>query len=331
MATALERAWYAPRRALWLLWPLHALMRALVTLRRALYRCGLKRSEGIDAPVIVIGNITVGGAGKTPLVLAVVEYLRAQGWRPGIISRGYKATVTNFPHRVLAADDAARCGDEPLLLAQRSDVPVFIDPDRVRAARAARAAGCDIIVSDDGLQHYRLRRDIEIHVLDAVRQLGNGWLLPAGPLREPASRLREVDLRVGNGAAFPGIAEHAMHLQLDALHALHGEGRAALADWRGRRVHAVAGIGNPERFFQALRQAGLDVEAHSFADHHAFSAADLPWRDAPILMTEKDAVKCRAVIRDAPADNIWWLPVSAQLPEEFFQLLAERLRGVRKE
>ncbi len=331
MASALERAWYAPRRALWLLWPLQVLMQVLVQLRRALYRRGLKRSERIDAPVIVVGNITVGGAGKTPLVLAVTEYLRAQGWQPGIISRGYKATVTDFPHRVRTTDDATQCGDEPLLLAQRSGVPVFIDPDRVRAARAARAAGCNIIVSDDGLQHYRLRRDIEIHVVDAVRQLGNGWLLPAGPLREPPSRLREIDLRVGNGAALPGIAEHAMHLRLETLHALHGEGRAALADWRGQRVHAVAGIGNPERFFQALRQAGLEVIAHPFADHHAFSAADLPWRDAPILMTEKDAVKCRMSISDTLADNIWWLPVTAQLPDEFFQLLAERLRGVRKE
>jgi tetraacyldisaccharide 4'-kinase len=325
--STLERAWYRPRRWLWLLWPLQALMRVLVACRRRAYRHGWLPSHRLPVPVIVIGNITVGGTGKTPLTAFVVQQLQTLGFKPGIVSRGYRSQPPFYPFSVSADTDVDLSGDEPLLLARQTKVPVVIDPDRVRGARALLELGCTIIVSDDGLQHYRLQRDLEIHVIDAARQLGNRWLLPAGPLREPPSRLQQIDLRVANGAATPVIGEHGMQLRSGDLLSLDRRRQRAVADWRGQRVHAVAGIGNPERFFRQLEQSGVVVERHPFGDHHRFQPADLPWTDAPIVMTEKDAVKCQQFDRD----DLWYLPVTAHLSPAFVAALTTKINAIRRD
>jgi tetraacyldisaccharide 4'-kinase len=323
----LADAWYGPRWRLCWLWPLHLLMRALVAIRRALYRWKILSSRHPGIPVIVVGNIAVGGTGKTPLVLWLVEFLQQQGWKPGIVSRGYGGKAAHYPCEVTEQSQAAAVGDEPLLLKRLSNVPVVVDPQRVCAAERLRELGCDIVISDDGLQHYAMQRDIEIAVLDAVRQLGNGWLLPAGPLRELPSRLQRVQLTVGNGAAIPSLAEHAMQLRPELCWSLTNPAAPrALASFAGATVHAVAGIGNPGRFFASLRSAGVKVQEHPFADHHAYQASDLPWQDAPILMTEKDAVKCAAFA----TPNMWFVRVKAELSESFSAQLASRLALLRQ-
>lgn len=319
-------AWYGPRRRLLVLWPLHLLMRVLIALRQRLYRWRWLSSSHPGIPVIVVGNITVGGTGKTPMVLWLVDQLRLRGWRPGIISRGYGGKAPRYPFPVEPDSSAAQVGDEPLLLRRLSQVPVVVDPQRIRAAQTLKAQGCDIVISDDGLQHYALQRDLELVVVDAVRQLGNGWLLPAGPLRELPARLRTVAFRIGNGAAIPGLAEHAMRLVPAHCHRLTDESVTCdLQQFAGQTVHAVAGIGNPERFFTMLRQHGITVLPHAFADHHIFQESDLPWQDAPILMTEKDAVKC-ATFRH---DNIWFVRVHAELDANFTTQFDQRLTKLR--
>lgn len=332
---SLSSAWYGPRRKLALLWPLHVLMRALIALRQRCYRWRLFASSHPGIPVIVVGNITVGGAGKTPMVLWLAEYLRAEGWRPGIVSRGYGGKAERYPCEVGIDSSPAVVGDEPLLLKQKSAVPVLVDPQRARAAKRLRELGCDIVISDDGLQHYALRRDIEIVVIDAIRQLGNGWLLPAGPLRELPARLATVSLRVANGALIPGLAEHVMHLQPVSCRSLRQPTQQQpLSAFAGQHVHAVAGIGNPARFFATLQTAGLAVVPHAFADHHAFRREDLPWMDAPVLMTEKDAVKCADLLRQANPHNEtldWWaVAVQPVLNEEFSAQLSRLLAPLRQ-
>jgi tetraacyldisaccharide 4'-kinase len=298
------------------LWPVEILYGAMVWLRRYAYQHGWLTRVGLEVPVLVVGNLTVGGTGKTPLVLWLVDRLREQGFRPGIVSRGYGSKQGRQPISVTPDSAAAQVGDEPLLLARRSACPVMIHPDRVRAARALLAThSVNVIVSDDGLQHYRLARDLEIAVLDGQRRYGNGRLLPAGPLREPLSRLRSIDFMVCNGA-HPGPGEAAMTLQGDNAVSIVDPlrvrplGRFGL----GARVHAVAGIGNPARFFAHLRGAELVPIEHPFPDHHAFSADDFAFPDAlPIIMTEKDAVKCRGLC----GPNAWYVPVQARLDSEF--------------
>ena len=316
MLQALSETWYRDDHpAGWLLAPAGLVVGALATLRRRLYRRGLLASHGVGAPVVVVGNLTVGGTGKTPLVLWLTDYLARAGWRPGIALRGYGALARHDIVTVSPRDDAARVGDEALLLARRSACPVVASPDRVRAARRlVEACGCDIVVCDDGLQHLRLRRDVEIVVIDGERRFGNRRCLPAGPLREPLSRLAEIELRVVNGGATTDT-EVAMRLQAGDPVALDdATRRCALGEFRGRPVHAVAGIGNPARFFSLLRAEGLEVLPHAFPDHHRFVAGDLRFDDdLPLLMTEKDAVKCHAVARPGS----WYLPVSAVLPESF--------------
>jgi tetraacyldisaccharide 4'-kinase len=274
-------------------------------------------------PVIVVGNLVAGGSGKTPLVLWIAELLARSGRRPGIVSRGWGGAARE-PREASIASDPAEVGDEPIVLARRSGCPVWVAAERIAACRALRVQHpeCDVIVADDALQHYALARDIEICVVDE-RGFGNGMLLPAGPLREPVSRLASVDAVVAHGAA--GVKGFAMRLEGDRLVRLADarEVRAA-AEFRRRRVHAVAGIGDPQRFFAHLRSLGLEVAPHPFPDHHPFVEADLDFGDdAPVVMTEKDAVKCK---RFARAQH-WVLPVRAALDPAFGPWLLERLGG----
>lgn len=295
---------------------------AIVRLRRRLYRSGVLRAQRLPIPVIVVGNITVGGAGKTPLVIALVTALRERGWKPGVVSRGYGGNARD--PRLLGADpDPAAVGDEPALIRARTGAPVAVGADRPAAARLLLDKGVDVIVADDGLQHYALARDAEICVVDGARRLGNGRLLPAGPLREPESRLRQVDFVVCNGGE-PRAGETAMHLAADtAVSLVDVSRRQPLADLLQTRVHAVAGIGHPQRFFDTLRGYGIDVVEHPFPDHHRYTPNELAFGDGlPVLMTEKDAVKCRAFAKR----NWWSIPVTAVLPESFIDAVARRLR-----
>jgi tetraacyldisaccharide 4'-kinase len=315
----LTRRWYQSRPPACWLRPLATLYGALAARRRAAYARGTRPVWRAPVPLLVVGNISVGGTGKTPVTEALCDWLRAEGWRPGIISRGYGGKAEHYPLAVDATTPAALCGDEPLLLALSSGCPVVVDPDRVRAARhLLDHFDCDLIISDDGLQHYALGRDIEIAVVDGERGLGNGALLPAGPLREPPQRLATVDLVVINGGRWDYPGGHRMGLQPGGLRNLAGE-PATLAPGS---VHAVAGIGNPERFFATLAAEGFDPRPHPLPDHHPLCESDLEFADPlPVIMTAKDAVKCRAF---APY-NRYYLPVSAQLPAAFFAALKRLL------
>lgn len=300
-----------------------AIYGVLTGLRRWLYAVHILRVRRARVPVLVVGNLTAGGTGKTPLVIALVEALRVRGWKPGVISRGHGGSTADV--RIVEANsDPAVVGDEARLIFDATQSPVCVGRDRVAAARRlADGTDVNVIVSDDGLQHYRLARDVEICVIDGVRRFGNGRLLPAGPLREPLSRLDGIALRVCNGG-IPQAGETLMMLAGETLVALgDARQRQALDTLRGQRVHAVAGIGNPARFFARLRLAGLEVIEHAFGDHHRFAARDIAFDDAlPVVMTAKDAVKCRAFA----CDRDWYLPVRAELPAEFFDAVAARLR-----
>jgi tetraacyldisaccharide 4'-kinase len=317
-----ERHWYRFSWLSALLAPLSLGFGAVVGVRRFSYRAGWRRAERLPVPVVVVGNLVAGGTGKTPLVLWLVDALRARGFRPAILSRGYGG-ANERPCEVAIGGDAARYGDEPLLLAERSGVPVWIGRDRASAARAAIAAhpDRDLLICDDGLQHYALARDFEIAVEDE-RGYGNGLLLPAGPLREPPSR--QVDATVVNGAP-ARTGAFAMRLEPAGFRGVRDPQRTAAADaLRGRRLHAVAGIGNPARFFATLASLGLAFTPHAFPDHHAFAPADLDFADCDaVLMTEKDAVKCRAFSRD----DLYALRVEARVDERLAELVALRLHG----
>jgi tetraacyldisaccharide 4'-kinase len=318
-----ERHWYRFSWLSALLAPFSLGFGAAVGLRRFAYRAGWYRVERLPVPVVVVGNLVAGGTGKTPLVLWLAAALAARGFRPAIVSRGYRGANAQ-PCEVHAGGEAARYGDEPLLLAERSGVPVWIGRDRAAAARAAIAAHPDrnLVICDDGLQHYALARDFEIAVEDE-RGYGNGLLLPAGPLREPPSR--QVDATVVNGGAARAGA-FAMQLEPSGFRAVRDPRRTIGADaLLGLRLHAVAGIGNPARFFATLASLGLAFTPHAFPDHHAFGPGDLdfPGCDA-VLMTEKDAVKCRAF----PRDDLYALRVEARVHERLADLVTLRLHGL---
>ncbi len=318
----LESAWYGNGRAPWWTAPLAALYGGVIRLRGALYRRGWLHSVRLPVPVVVIGNLTVGGTGKTPLTIALARALRERGCRPGVVSRGYGGSQRE-PLLLGDAPDPAQVGDEPCLI-RAGGVPVAVGRDRPAAAQLLLDAGCDVLIADDGLQHYRLARDVEVCVIDGVRRFGNRRLLPAGPLREPLDRLRRVDLRVCNGGAAEA-GEYPMQLHGGEAMALDGSRTQALAGFAGQRVHAVAAIGNPRRFFDSLRGHGIEVIGHAFADHHDFVAAELDFGDGlPLLMTDKDAVKCRRFARP----NWWRVPVQAQLPDAFYAALLEQLDGL---
>jgi tetraacyldisaccharide 4'-kinase len=340
LSARLQAIWYRGAQPPW---PLRALARVFgvaVRLRRAAYEHGLYRSRRVAKPVIVVGNLTVGGSGKTPLVIWLAQQLRERGLHPGVVLRGYggAAVAGRLPCLVNPDSDVAVVGDEALLLRLRTGVPVVVGRDRVGAAQRLIAAGVDVVIADDGLQHLRLARDFQIAVIDGARGLGNGYLLPAGPLREPAERLALVDAVVINGehagavhaagsATYPLAAARPrfiMHLTGEWLRALAGTGEpVALSNLAGQRVHALAGIGNPARFFAQLAAAGLEVIAHAFPDHHRYRAAELEFGDGlPLLMTEKDAVKCRPFA----AANRWYLPVAASFTAADASELLARLQ-----
>lgn len=321
--SGLELHWHRLTLLHLLLIPASLIFGVLAAARRALYRAGLLKSVRLPVPVVVVGNITVGGAGKTPLTLALARQLIEHGKHPLIVSRGHGGDATQ-PRAVSPDSDPAQVGDEPLLMARRGLCPVWIGRDRAAAARAGLQANpqCDLVLCDDGLQHYRLRRDVEIAVVDGVRGLGNGWLLPAGPLREPASRLHTVDAVVINGGdAVPG--QYAMQLEGVLFQNLLDPGRTATAaDFIATRNHAVAGIGNPQRFFSHLESLGILGTPQPFPDHHPYRAEDLAFDDCDaILLTEKDAVKC-APFADA---RYWMLRVEARIDPA---LIAHILRKI---
>lgn len=308
-----DRYWYAEGSP-----PLHlrllaALFGGLAALRRRAYRRGWFRTRRPDCPVIVVGNITAGGTGKTPLVIWLAGLLQDHGYRPGIVSRGYGGRPGPGVRLVASDTDPALAGDEPVLIARRTGLPVAVHPARPRAAAyLVDSLGVNVVIADDGLQHYALGRDIEICLLDGERRLGNGYLQPAGPLREGPWRLTTVDHVVVNGEARPGQAE--MRLAMDTARSLETGEQLPLERFAGRRVHAAAGIGNPERFFSQLEEHGLEVERHPFPDHHAFGPGELDFADGrPVFITEKDAVRLGASV----PRRTWCVPVTALLPGEF--------------
>lgn len=305
-----------------LLLPLSWIFKSLVTLRRFLYRHKIIRSFHFPVPIIVVGNITVGGTGKTPLAIWLAHFLKAKGFRPGIVTRGVGGKKQVLPYRVTSETEPTVAGDEAVLLRERSKCPVVVCVDRVAAVRDLLAhADCNVVITDDGLQHYRLKRDIEIAVVDAERQLGNRCFLPAGPLRESSTRLKEVDFVVQHGIAQQGVL--TMQLEGCQLVAVTDKSVSiAIQDFTQRKVHAVAGIGHPGRFFAVLRAKGFDVIEHVFPDHYLYCVEDFQWGDAlPIIMTEKDAVKCKSF-----ADQrFWYLPVNAKLDKVFEVALLAKL------
>ncbi|WP_106477100.1 tetraacyldisaccharide 4'-kinase [Phytohalomonas tamaricis] len=321
----LENAWYTDAAWLKALTPLEAIYSRVVTRRRESYVSGRRPIWQASVPVIVVGNITVGGTGKSPLVAWLGRWLAERGWRPGIISRGYGGRAPRYPFYVDASANTEYAGDEPVMLAQQTGLPVVVDPDRPRAARKLIAAGCDILLSDDGLQHLQLGRDIELVVVDGERGFGNHHCLPVGPLREPLSRLADVDAVITNGALDVKIpaSQYSMSLVPRAWRHLIDNVCYGIDErpFSGH-VHATAGIGNPQRFFRTLEQLGIDFERHPLPDHHRFTATDLKFADnLPVIMTAKDAVKCRHFANE----RCWALDVEAQPEAPLIDWLVKRL------
>jgi tetraacyldisaccharide 4'-kinase len=321
------RFWYGKSILAILLQPAAYIFQALVALRRTAYRRGLLAQEVISVPVVVIGNITVGGTGKTPLVAWLVQQLREAGYRPGIVSRGYGGRVNRNPRMVNQTSSVAEVGDEALVLARQTQAPICIGIDRVAAARHLLAeADVDIVIADDGLQHYRLARDLEIAVLDGDRMLGNGRFLPAGPLRESSDRLREVDLVFINGAVDHPSGYAFSLVPADALE-LNTTKARALGEFSGVRVWAVAGIGNPARFCKMLESFDIEPLSVDIPDHGTISLEALRQKEAyPILMTEKDAVK---YLGDAVPDA-WYVPVAVKMPVQAQTAVMKRIQEIMR-
>jgi tetraacyldisaccharide 4'-kinase len=324
MQAWLQQKWQTKGLAQVLLLPISWLFAILSATRRLLYRFKLMRTCKLAVPVIVVGNITVGGTGKTPLVIYLVEQLKAAGYTPGIISRGYGGKKTGL---VTAESAPELMGDEPVLMAKRTGVPVYVNPDRASAGQALlnKYPNCDVIISDDGLQHERLQRDVEI-VLINQQALGNHYLIPAGPMRENISRLKSVDFIVNSGdVPLPSIGAsqlntYQMHVRGDIFHSLQGNKPQSAMFFKDKMVFAIAAIGHPERFFKALSALGLKFNTRIFPDHHPFKLDDFAdVKDEILLMTEKDAVKCQSL----PLRDAWYLPVQAELFSENLPPLTE--------
>lgn len=319
LAESLQQRWYQPVPPPAWTRPLEALYRHVVVRRAERFRQHPEHVVRLPVPVVVVGNVTLGGTGKTPLIIALAHALASRGFRPGVVSRGYGGTQRE-PHLLTEQDTPSRVGDEPRLIRQEG-WPVAVGRQRPEAAARLVEAGCDVVLADDGLQHHRLGRDIDICVIDGERRLGNGHLLPAGPLREPASRLALVDFLVVNGGQ-PAPGEVPMQLEGGVAVPLAGGPPMSLSRLAPGPVHVVAGIGHPQRFFASLQAQGLQVVPHAFPDHHAFVPSDLSFGDTlPVLMTDKDAIKCQPF-----AQPHWWrVPVRARLPETFFDAVAARV------
>lgn len=329
----LERAWH--KRAGWLilLWPVSVLFQALTRIRR-LVQQPKERPANLTAPVIIVGNISLGGTGKTPLLITLAEELQKQGFKPGIISRGYGGEATSYPLSVDADSDVRQSGDEAFLIAEKTNCPVYVDPDRSAALNALLSnEDVDVVLSDDGLQHYKLYRDLEIVVVDGQRLFSNGFCMPAGPLRESMSRLNEVQYIVVNGEPAREIPQlnnaRLMQLQPRALiNLVSGEKRpfAGAPFNMGNKLQAVSALGNPQRFYTLLERLPYQLETFSFPDHHSFTAADFEQQGIdehqPVVMTEKDAVKCRQFAKN----NFWYLSVEVKLESQFVERLIEDIR-----
>lgn len=321
-------AWYGPARWTFWLLPLNWIFIALAALRR--FFVLRYQQKSLPTPVVVVGNISVGGTGKTPVIIALVKWLQRNGYSPGVISRGYGGSRETYPYLLDSTSTAQDAGDEPLAIFQQTGAQVAVGPDRLASGRLLEDQGCDILLSDDGLQHYRLGRDIEIAVVDGARGLGNGWRLPVGPLREPASRLTTVDWVIVNSPAenfaLPAVAGQSlfhipMHIKPGAVVNLVS-GKTVAIDELPKKLIAIAGIGNPQRFATTLSELGFEPELHAFPDHHAFAREDFNFANSqPVIMTEKDAVKCRAFAQE----NWFYLPVVAELPESFWGAFAQKI------
>jgi tetraacyldisaccharide 4'-kinase len=339
----LVTAWYKKSGWLYLLWPLALLFQFIASVRR-FYWLQIRRNSSADRlsglPVIVVGNITAGGTGKTPFVIALGKMLQQSGMRVGVISRGYGGKAPHSPFRVTAESSPAQCGDEAVLIARNLQCPVLVDVQRSRAL-SVLAAGeeCDVVISDDGLQHYAMVRAMEIAIIDGARGLGNRLCLPAGPLREPPSRLQQVDHVVINGGSctpYQKLSKDCTVMQLRPLYWINVRSAQRMelnalpspaAGQPGPQMHAVAGIGNPQRFFSTLSSLGYDAVCHPFPDHHGFTAADLQFGDNVIVvMTEKDAVKCAAFA----GENCWYLAIEAQLEQDFALRLTGAIEHLRQ-
>jgi len=328
----IHRVWYEDAPSGWLLLPLSGLYWLVLAARKLLYQCGAIRTRKASVPVLIVGNITAGGTGKTPTVLWLVDALKDRGFRPGIVSRGYGGSKADSSMRVEADTDAAVAGDEPVLLARRGQCPVVVDPDRVRAASMLVEDGADVIVADDGLQHYRLGRDYEICVIDGSRGLGNRRLLPSGPLRESAERLDTVDQVLVNGEMrgseyeLTTAEQNAIAFELVATEAcrLNASLARPIERFAGTTVHAVAAIGNPRRFFDLLRAQNIQVIEHVFPDHAVLTRKDLEFGDDfDVFMTEKDAVKLG---REAK-DKLWYVPVELKMDPVLAGPLLEQIES----
>jgi len=331
----IEQVWFDKHKAKWLLVPLLlplTLLFWLISLfRRIGYKTGILKSYAVDKPIIVVGNIGVGGNGKTPVVVHLVELAKSLGLRAGVISRGYGGKAESYPYVVTEQSSTLEAGDEPILIYQRTKVPVVLGSDRVASAQLLVDKGCDIIISDDGLQHYRLQRDLEIIVIDGKRLSGNGLLLPAGPLREGQWRLKKADILIYNGGDARTQQDESLHMQLAASELVHIKTaeKISLANFLTRYplVNAAAGIGSPQRFFDTLQTLGFQLSNNQgFVDHKDFTLDDFDQfkSDLPLLMTEKDAVKCQTFAQD----NWWYLPVNAQFSDTSAQKLKNAIRRI---
>ena len=333
LSRCLERIWYRPSPWRWLLFPLGLCYRWIADLRRLMYRWGIRPVTVLPVPVVVVGNLTVGGTGKTPLVIWLAEELRQHGLRVGIVSRGYGGRAGKWPQAVDGDSEPGLVGDEPVLLARATNCPVSVGPDRVKAARALLARELvDVLLADDGLQHYALGRIMDIVVVDGERGLGNEMCLPAGPLRERRDRLAAAGAVVVNGGGWAWEEGAGKLFRAEVLarevRQLAGPARKTLESFRGESVHAVAAIGHPERFFRLLGAAGLQVTAHPLEDHAPIDASNLRFDDArPVMVTEKDAVKCGRIAHE----NVWCVAIELAFePEASAGLLALVLRHIEE-
>jgi len=323
------RSWYQPSYPFItiMLLPFSWIFRVLITLRHFLFKMKLKKIVTFSRPLIVVGNITVGGTGKTPFVIWLAQVLKKEGFRPGIVSRGVGGKKHFSPIFAETSSDPHSVGDEAIMLARRTDCPIVLCIDRVRAVQTLLSkTTCDVVISDDGLQHYRMGRDIEIAMVDGERQFGNAFFLPAGPLRESKRRLKQVNFVIEKGK--PQEGKWTMQLQGDYLIKLQDENhRISIRDFQHRKVHAVVGIGNPSRFLIELEALGFEIIPHIFKDHYLYQASDFEFKDnLPIIMTEKDAVKCLTFANE----RFWYFPVDAKMNPSFEQVLLGELKNARR-